>query len=465
MQLRPIIILASLAGLVACTPKDDSADGAVVIDAVSEVSAALHETIESIVIVDWTQDVPGETWIEFSTDGETWLASPRGHRVTGPLHDELLLGVPYDSEVQYRIVVDPVSGIVDPEDAPLVGETHSITTGPQPQGVPTLELLSADPEAWDPDTNYVLASIDEIGELGVEVATHSFVFDRQGRVVWAWETPFQRATIHARVARTGTELLLDYGSFYAIFDGGAESQVARLKIDGTEVALYDTPGLHHPFTDTPDGGLLWGAHNGGWNTLRHMEPDGNTTDIWSCAAFYEEIKEDGEYTCSSNTVTWDDASGHVLFSLYSSDSVVEIDPASGESLRWFGHIPEAWSFAPEDSAFWWQHGVHYTEQGTMLVSAKETRNGTETVVREYELDEDSQALVQIWSFGDGEGVYGPEMGEAHRLGNGNTLHNYGSGARVREVTPAGELVWDLTFSSGTYLGRTTPIADLYAFAP
>ncbi len=51
------------------------------------------------------------------------------------------------------------------------------------------------------------------------------------------------------------------------------------------------------------------------------------------------------------------------------------------------------------------------------------------------------------------------------LGNGNTLHNCGSGARVREITPAGEVVWDLTFSSGTYLGRTTPIDDLYAFAP
>jgi hypothetical protein len=469
VRLRSTLLPMMTAALMACGKDDDSAatdDTAPLPQAVSEVRASLHETIESIVRVEWTQDIPGETWLEFSVDGETWLESPREHHPTGLLHDELLLGVPYDSEVSYRILVEPVAGVIDEGEGPLVSATHSITTGAQPEGVPTLELHAMDPEALDPDTHYVLGSIDVLGAMGTAIGTWSFVFDRQGRVVWAWETPFQRATIHARVARTGTEFLIDYGSFYAIYDGGAASQVARLKIDGTEVALYDTPGLHHPFTYTPDGGLLWGAHNAGMNTLRQMSPDGTVTDIWSCAEFYDEIKYDehGNY-CASNTVTWDDASGHVLFSLYSSDSVVEIDPASGESLRWFGHIPEAWSFAPEDSAFWWQHGVHYTEQGTMLVSAKETRNGTETVVREYELDEDSQALVQIWSFGDGEGVYGPEMGEAHRLGNGNTLHNYGSGARVREVTPAGELVWDLTFSSGTYLGRTTPIADLYAFAP
>jgi len=455
-----------LVGLMACNPKDDSADTASLPIAVSEVRASLHETIESIVIVEWTQDIPGETWIEFSADGETWLESPRGHEVTGLLHEQLLLGIPYDSEVQYRIVVDPVTGVVDPEDAPLVGVTRTITTGAQPSGVPTLEVLSMDAEALDPDADYILTSIDEIGELGVQIGTWSFIFDRNGEVVWAWQTPSQRATIHNRVARTGTELLIDYGSFYALFDGGAESQVARLKIDGTELALYDTPGLHHPFTDTPDGGLLWGAHNGGMNTVRHMAPDGTTTDIWDCAVFYEEIKYDEHHGyCASNTVTWDDATGHVLFSLYSSDSVVELDPATGESLRWFGHIPDAWSFDPEESAFWWQHGVHYTEAGTLLVSAKKTRFGNETVVREYALNEDSQTLEQVWTFGDGEGVYGPEMGEAHRLENGNTLHNYGSGARVREITPDGVVVWDLTFSSGTYLGRTTPIGDLYAFAP
>jgi len=450
---RTACIPLLLAGLMACPPKDDSADSSSGLD-IRDVETTLHDTIASIVVVTWTQDAPGETWIEFSADGETWLESPREQRETGA-HDELLLGIPYDSEAQIRIVVDDT----------IVGETTTITTGPQPTGVPTLEVMAVDTDALDPDTNYILGSIDELGELGVEVATWSFIFDRNGRVVWAWETPFQRATIHARVARTGTELLLDYSSFYAVFDGGEASQIARLKIDGTEVALYDTPGLHHPFTDTPDGSLIWGAHNGGWNTLRRMDPEGDTEDIWSCAAFYEEIEEQNKYNCSSNTVTWDDASGHVLFSLYSSDSVVEIDPATGESLRWFGNIPEAWAFDPEDSAFWWQHGVHYTADGTLLVSAKIERAGDETVVREYELDEENKTLVQIWSFGDGEGVFGPEMGEAHRLGNGNTLHNYGSGARVREITHEGEVVWDLTFSSGTYLGRTTPIDDLYAFAP
>jgi hypothetical protein len=144
---------------------------------------------------------------------------------------------------------------------------------------------------------------------------------------------------------------------------------------------------------------------------------------------------------------------------------VEIDPEAGEATRWFGHLPGAWGFDPEDSAFWWQHGAHLTEAGTLLVSTRSAEEGEETLVREYALDEEARLLRQVWSFGEGQGIYGEVMGEAWRLGNGNTLHNYGSGTRVREVTPEGDLVWDVTFSSGTFLGRTTPIEDLWALAP
>ena len=55
-------------------------------------------------------------------------------------------------------------------------------------------------------------------------------------------------------------------------------------------------------------------------------------------------------------------------------------------------------------------------------------------------------------------------GEAHRLPGGNTLHNYGSAARLREITPDGEVVWDADWDAG-YMGRSEPVADLYALAP
>jgi hypothetical protein len=87
---------------------------------------------------------------------------------------------------------------------------------------------------------------------------------------------------------------------------------------------------------------------------------------------------------------------------------------------------------------------------------------------EYELDDNAQTLRQVWSFRGDEAVHGETMGEAHRLLGGNTLRNYGEGQRVREVTPEGEVAWALTWPGGGLLwelGRTSPLEDLYAFAP
>ena len=50
----------------------------------------------------------------------------------------------------------------------------------------------------------------------------------------------------------------------------------------------------------------------------------------------------------------------------STDVAVEIDADTGETLHYFGHVGDnVWSFDPEESAFWWQHGGHFTSSGTM----------------------------------------------------------------------------------------------------
>ena len=51
-----------------------------------------------------------------------------------------------------------------------------------------------------------------------------------------------------------------------------------------------------------------------------------------------------------------------------------------------------------------------------------------------------------------------------RLDDGNTLVNYGISAEVREVTPAGDMVWEVYFDGGNRtgaMGRMEPLWDLY----
>ena len=247
---------------------------------------------------------------------------------------------------------------------------------------------------------------------------------------------------------------------------GAAATIERVDLTGAVIESVDTPEMHHAFAELPDGTLAWPALN---DLLTNEElvlrpPGGDTTVLWSCREFLDAAGPDATGACGSNTLSYDAERNSLLYSSFSLETVVELDATTGETLRYFGHVgPEAWDFEPAESAFWWQHGPHYTSRGTLLVSSKDVDDGGETVLREYALDEEAEALVEIFSFGAGEGVYADTMGEADLTPAGHYLHNYGSQPRLREIDTEGVVVWDVSWT-GNFVGRSTPIEDLYSLA-
>ncbi len=416
-------------------------------DRVGDITASVHGEVGSIVVVSWEQLQAQSGWVEYTFENDEWLASP-GRELAEGTRSEILLGIPYGSEVTLRLVNDLETGTVTSDEV-------SITTDAQPVTVPTATVTAAQPELWDPAMAYVLAGVED----------WTVILDRQGRVVWALKTPALRVTMHPQTSVDGDDILIDHGSFWAVFDGGKASEVVRVKIDGTAEASYETRGLHHPFGELGDGSIIWSAIDGYDETIRRLGPDGQEEEIASCRDLLGGLGEP-EY-CGSNTLRWDPSTNSVLYSLYSHETILEVDVDSGELLRTFGHHDGAWAFDPPESAFWWQHGGHYTPEGTLLTSSYRASEDTELVVREYALDGEQQTLREVWSYGVGNGIEAEYMGEAHRLAGGNTLHNYGSNPRLREVLPDGTIAWDVVWqgAAGWELGRTTPLSDLYAFAP
>ncbi len=415
---------------------------------VDDINATIHDEHGSIVVVSWEQLSAAEGWVEYSADGETWTSSPACDFAEGQ-REQLLLGIPYDGDVSLRLVQTGSEGTA-------TSDTAAISTDKLPSGIPEAELLSADPQRYDADRPWILAGVYD----------WTVILDRQGQVVWAVETPMLRATLQPQPSWDGTDLLIDHGSYWFLFDGGKRSQVQRMKIDGSVVGIYDTYGLLHPFTELPDGSIVWAAMDGNDETLQRLSSDGSQERIASCRALLGSYGEK-EY-CGSNTIRYSHERDSFLWSLYSHDSIIEADAATGQVLRIFGQVDGAWAFEPPESAFWWQHGSYNTDEGSLLTSSYVAEENDELVVREYALDEDTKTLRQIWSYRGDEAVHGETMGEAWRQPNGNTLHNYGEGQRLREVTPDGEVVWDVDFCGGGLLwelGRSTPIEDLYAFLP
>ena len=422
---------------------------------VSDISWRQHDEIESFVIVSWQQEEAATAHVEYSFDDGEWLTSPARDLQTGEA-EVLLLGVPYDDEVTFHVVNDFGQG-------PLATEDLLATTGAQPLGLPQPTLVSQDPQRWESTGRWMLGSINEAEGDWDPGDYWRFILDRQGRYVWAQLTPDQHWTIFVQVARNGKDILWDESTYWSDLELGPDGQVHRAKIDGTVVASYPTPQLQHAFVELPDESIVWGASYGIDDQLKRVDADGTVEMLWSCAEYLAEIGSD-EY-CMHNGLFYDEPRDTFLFSLYSVDSIVEVDRATGEVVHVWGHLPGVWEFEPEESAFWTQHGPSYTNLGTVLVSTHRSDDDQEGVVREYALDEDQGVLQQIWSFGEGEGIIMESAGEAHRLPGGNTLHNMGSGARVREITPGGDVVWDVAWESPRLLGRTVLVDDLHAFAP
>ena len=429
---------------------DDTADPTDDVE-IADLAVTVHDQMGSILEVTWTQSAAATSWLEFSFDEDQWLISPPTKRSAGAA-EERVLGAPFGVEVQLRLAWE--GG---------VSETITATTDPLPAGAPTTSWLEGDAEKWDDSSPWVLTCM--FGHTADIDGAWSFIVDRQGRVVWAKEADTSRINMQTQLSSDGTEILIDQNSFWAIFDGGASAQVDRVDIGGSVIETVQTPLMHHPFTELPDGTIAYGAVQGGFfeeELLQVIHPDGSEETLWSCSEFLDAEGRNPDSYCGSNTLSYSAATNTFLYSFFSLETVIEIDPDTGETNRYFGHTgADAWGFDPPESAFWWQHGAYYTDTGTVLLSSKVEDDGEETVLREYALDEQNHALVEVFSFGEGEGIYGDTMGEADYTPGGHILHNYGSSPRLREVSLDGEVVWDIKWDA-QFIGRSTPLPDLYA---
>ena len=99
--------------------------------------------------------------------------------------------------------------------------------------------------------------------------------DRQGRAVWARLSEDDRISMHPRLSWDQSAVLIDQNQFWAQF-AFTEGTVEKLTLDGEVVTTWETPGLHHPHQELPDGSLAWGAFLNFYSeALLIRRPDGS----------------------------------------------------------------------------------------------------------------------------------------------------------------------------------------------
>ncbi|MGC6492955.1 MAG: hypothetical protein ACON5B_08950 [Myxococcota bacterium] len=435
---------------------DDTDEPVVPTEPIYDVDTKTHPDFDSLFWVRWMQQENGVAWAEYKlNDEDGWIAMDQEERRSGA-NRQLVVGVPYGATYEYRVVYD--DGKVE---APYGMGTATAPDAPLPLGTPNIEL--SDPDGWDPDSDYILGSFNTEGTWG-DGKFWTFIMDREGNYYWARRSErFNNTTdtfwtIFVRPHWDRDSIIVDEQGGVTFQGDSNDSKLIRMKLDGTVIEEWAAPKMHHAWDYMSEGEIVYGYKYGNSENLTVINPDRSTYVLWDCTDDWLALNGQSGSYCRSNTVNYDEATNSVLFSFYSLNTVAMVNALTGTTITHFGQaVPNGLAFDPPETVVKWQHGTHFTDAGTVLTSTQTNGFGSQLWVREYEMDIKNGTMTEIFGFTSNSQVSahnGSYAGEAHRLGNGNTLHNFGSGKRLREISADGNVVWEMSWGGSRMLGRT-----------
>ena len=411
-----------------------------------ELTLSIDGEVSTVVHAIWTE-AKDDASLEYRFEGGAWLPAPAIEPGKG-----VVLGIPSETTVAVR-VVETIAG------SPVYSAVENITTGSLPPA-----MMLPDVSIYDPtiayDAEYAMISFAG-GSSGYGPPWWIQIFDREGRVVWYKKVPDSLMTFYPYVALDGTHIWFDADDIFGT--GTGPPFVQRQTLDGRWVVKLEVDAMGEAITEGPDYSWYY-EYRTGWSphdtvALAHLEPDGTKQMIWNCTA------EHAYNECWMNTCNWSEERGTILASSFGSDTVFEVDIATGDVIRQMGQMTsgDPYDFDPPESMFDYQHDPHWLDSGNLLVS---THDGTwgKQIAAEYTVDDKTQTLTRVWSYVSTD-IWAEQVGEARRLPNGNTVQGYGQNGAVREVTTDGDIAWHVSWvtpPAQRTVGHLSLIQDLYA---
>lgn len=376
-------------------------------------------------------------------DGGAWVHVVAGGDV-GSSHDAVLFGM--KAEHDYEAV--PFA-TVDGEE--VYGDAVRFTTGAIPREVPSSQVA-------------VLEDGASTGFMGVGVVgtqCWAGVYDGDGDLVWFYPTPLEDTLVTRVMPRVdGRGIVFNASAGVGAPIGSAG--IVKVSWDGTEEDIIPADMQSHDFTELPDGSIIYialdirqyeGEDQRG-DKLVEVTPDGTQSELWNGWDWYdpadfEAVTAGTEFT-HANVVKYDAATDRLWLSLRNANSIARIDRQTGEIVDRILGIDQDYSIV-SGTAMSAQHSFTILDDGFVIM---DNRNATDEISRvvQYQLDDGAQTVSQTWEYEAPEGFHLLGLGDALRMENGNTRIVWSSAGELAEVTPAGEIVWQLNMDVGAAFG-------------
>ena len=292
----------------------------------------------------------------------------------------------------------------------------------------------------------------------------ALVLDEQARVVWFHTIETTGRVLRARLRQDGQ------GVRYAVSlltDETKQPQVDAVDWRGNVTSQLDVPYFSHDFVEKTDGTLALllfdvrkhEAFDGDvyGNELVELTPEGTSRAVWSTWNTWDptrdgQVQDDGTWT-HGNSLDVDEETGTYTAGFRGVDAIVEIDAASGATLRQVGGPTSTYAFASEQDQPYDQHQFQWVDGGILIFDNHTEASGSRAL--ELALDD-----VLLTATPANEIRHEPEfwvyaMGDVDRDGDGGTLISWATSGVISEVGSNGETRWELAADLGTATGFVT----------
>ncbi|MES2639718.1 MAG: aryl-sulfate sulfotransferase [Myxococcota bacterium] len=403
-----------------------------------------------------------------------WRTSmPSVSTVTGTLGDEQIVVTETTASTEHDVVLAgfparaAVTVAVDVLDEEGVDAETTVTTGALPAWVPDLTFTADVPEAAAGGFT-VAALIDLTGGAPL-------IVDGAGRPVWAQDRVTQGAITRARLSLDGAAVLYN-GLPYSVDRPGT---LTRVPLDGGAAETISVNGIHTDFVELPSGGyaaLGWDLRTFGdrqilGTTIVEIEPDGASRVVWSV---FDDFMPDLGFTYPSgyaaddtvedwshiNGLFYDAAEDDYYVTMTWIDGVARVDRGTGE-LVWTVSR-HGGDFATVGAPVLEQpHSVQRTAEGLLVFNRgyPQDRDTCSEAV-ELVLDEAAGTVTNTMQHRSDRCLLVTYLGSAARLDGGNTLVSWSTAGQMDELTPEGELAWQVSAPVGAAFGFAERVARL-----
>jgi len=389
---------------------------------IGEVTATTSEDISTVVTVSWTTDRPTSGSVRY-LDRET-PPTPVGTEHTA------YLMAPAEESFDFTVVVDGDES------------AHEAETNALPVGLPAFQVTGRGHKG--------LMAVPVIG-----ASNAALVLDGEGRIVWYRLEDRDLDVYRARLSVDGTSLLYNAASVSG--DPDEDSEIVRVRLDGSKVTPISIPLLAHDFVEHDDGTIaaMVVEYRDGLrgDALLEIAPDGTQTEVWSAWDCWEvdATLEDADQGWTFANALDIDGDGYLL-SLRNFSSIARI---SDRACDWvFGDVGATFGPDAGSASFLHQHQFERFDD-RLLVFDNEGLAGSRSRVLEYRLDVDAGTAEEVWRYEPDPAQYSFVLGDVARLED-DTLVTWSAQGRIDRVSD-GEPIWTLETPVGSVFGFNTVV--------